>query len=108
MSLGRLEPTQLRSWVLLGDPWAPFGGSFSLSWDLLGLSWALQGASRGHLEALAGALRRKSVKCQKPLKTLWKKTMFLGGRGFHDAAKIGPKSGNLGSRWRLEAILKRG
>ena len=34
--------------------------------------------------------------------------MFFGGRGFHDAAKIGPKSGNLGSRWRLEAILKRG
>ena len=34
--------------------------------------------------------------------------MFLMGRGFHDAAKIGPKSGNLGSRWRLEALLKRG
>ena len=34
--------------------------------------------------------------------------MFFLGQELHDAAKIGPKSGNSGSRWRLEAILKRG
>ena len=34
--------------------------------------------------------------------------MFFKGRGCHDAAKIGPKSGNLISRWRQEALLKRG
>ena len=59
-----LGPSWARPGPLLGPPGRPLGAS----WSLLGLSWELLGPSWGHLAALLGVLRRKSVKYQTPAK----------------------------------------